>query len=278
MTRAQLRHAIATMVEGRGFALGTVTAMNGNAVQSADLALYPSEYFNDGELYVTSGTAIGQGRRIASFAPEGASPPTYGEASFFVPFSPNAAADDPFEIHPLIGWTVAQYNQAIQGAHDEARDVVLLDKVDTSLTMASGQYEYAVPAGFRYLADAQEDLTNGGDNPCYRSYPPSEWSLVADGSGGKALRLERITAGRPLRLVGQRQATAPAADDEAIEIPTHYAVARATALVLMMQPGGPIADEAARLKWAQYHEQRALLALRAIRTPVLPGSRPVEAP
>ncbi len=263
MNRAQIRQHVAHNVEGRNFFLGTITSMDVNTPRCDSLVYFPNDNFNDGEFFVYAGTAIGQSRRIQASWQNNVQP--------IIPFSPNAVAGDFFEIHPHFGWTVEQFNAAIDMAHYAVEDFYLLDKVDESLMMIADTYEYTIPAGFRYLAQVLFKPTGA---MYFTEIPVLEWRVVPGAT--KKLWLDRLYDGATLRLVGQGQATLPANDAATVQLPERYVVAKATALVLAMQPGGEISDARERMQWAAWWEQQADKELVRMRTAVKPNSRIVE--
>lgn len=193
-TRADVRQAIARNTEGRDFVMGTVSAMSTNKVRAAGrLVPFPADHFNDAELYIYSGTAIGQSRQVYDHALDAASPPTYGELTPFAAFSPNAVANDLFELHPHFGWTVEQFNDAINRAHYAARNRYLVDKTDTTLMLETGIYDYTIPSGFRYLSNVQYH-----DGTKYADIALDKWR-VARGSG--LLQIDNPRAAVPLSYI-----------------------------------------------------------------------------
>lgn len=132
--------------------------MSTNNIRSNNLLHLPDDALNDGECFVYSGTAAGLSRRISDFAASN------GEITPYSAYSPNAVAADLFEIHKYQGWMVADYNRAIDEAMQEAEDVYLADKIDTTLTMQQARFEYPIPSGFRYLGAVHMDtLLNASD-------------------------------------------------------------------------------------------------------------------
>ncbi len=265
MNRAQVRQNVARNVEGRNFVVGTITSMNVNNPRCDSLAYFPNDNFNDSEFFVYAGTAIGQSRRVSDFLQ------LNGEVVPLSAFAPNAVAGDSFEIHPHFGWTVEQFNAAIDMAHYAVEDIYLLDKVDESLTMIVDTYEYTIPAGFRYLSKV---LYKPIGATYFTEISVLEWRVIPGAT--KKLWLDRIYDGATLRLVGQGQATLPANDAATVQLPERYVVAKATALVLAMQPGGEISDARERMQWAAWWEQQADIEMVRMRTAVKPNSRIVE--
>ena len=150
MNRAALRQHIARAIGDRQ--LGTVTAMNGQNVRSNDLLQFPNDHWNDGECFVYSGTGAGKSAIISDFAA------TLGEITPFVAWGTAPVAGDLFELHKYQGWMTDDYNKAIDLAMIGAEDVYLADKIDETLTMQYGRYEYPIPTGFRYLSGVYQDV------------------------------------------------------------------------------------------------------------------------
>ncbi len=153
MQRYTARHAIMGNLYGRAL-LGTVTSMSTNNILSDDFAQYPDDQFNDGQLYIysgTVGTAVSQYRIISDFAQ------TSGNFTPVSAFSPQAVAGNLFEVHQHGGPFYADYNNAIDRAMIGAEDAYLTDKLSEALTMEFGRYEYPLPTGYRYLSKVQGD-------------------------------------------------------------------------------------------------------------------------
>lgn len=273
MNRHELRHIIAKMTEGRDFRLGTVSAMSGSAVRTLTVVHFPASHFSDGELFVYSGAAVGQGRIIYSHTVDAGSPPAYGELTPFSAFSPAPIAGDLIEVHPLSGWTADQFNVAVNQAYFAAEDTFLVDKKDITLTMVAGINEYAIPAGFRYLSQVAYDQNKGVGTDRYKTLSLSEWEVIP---GEKKLWIGSPLDGYPLRLIGQMQAALPTLDASIIDLPERYAVTKAAANLLAMQPGGESKNQQERERWAVYWDQQALIEAFTLQVYPHPNSRAVE--
>jgi hypothetical protein len=274
-TRLELRHSIATILEGRAFQTATVSALSGNNLRCAGLVHLPADYYNNGEMHVYSGTAIGQSRRIHDCSVESATPPTYYQLNPFVAFSPQAVAADAFEVHRFDGWTVAEYNEAIAQAHRGVEDLFLVDtSSDDAVTLESEVYQYDLaalePSGWRYINDVRWVWTDDGGR--WESLLPTEWT-VQDGT--LVIDPDAIYNDVDLRIVGQKQATLPTADASDIEVPLAYIVPKAIEILLSMHGGGEYSDPKERQQWVSYWQSQAAQQLTVCRTPVKPNSKAV---
>lgn len=97
-------------------------------------------------------------------------------------------------------------NQAARDAGNE--DWVLPIEEDESLVLATATYDYAVPAGFKFI---HEIRLEGSTSDLYDSrIADYKWRLVLDSSSPKIRfesRLFTITDGRQIKLVGQKRPT-----------------------------------------------------------------------
>jgi len=157
--------------------------MSTNNVRTKAGLYLPADHFNEGEIGVYSGTGKDQVRNIYDTVPEVATPPTYLELQPYYAFSPQAVANDGVELHPYFGWSIDQFNKAIDLAHYAAEDFFLADKLSSGITEMEGTYEYPIPSGWRYLARVQR-ATNYPNNVGYSSenYDASQGLYVAAGN------------------------------------------------------------------------------------------------
>ena len=95
-------------------------------------------------------------------------------------------------------------------AWDAAAEGWLLDVQDESLTIASGDYEYDVPAGIAYIHEIWTEATTG--TGLYPTFVPwHQWEIVLDASGDPAIHFSRESytpvASIDVRLKGQTRPT-----------------------------------------------------------------------
>ena len=124
-TQAGLRQSISRALKDL-VVLGTATGgTTTTLIDTTNLIHADTDQLKGYQLYIYGGTAIGQTRFITAFTP----------ATDTVTFAAGTAPDttSTYEIHRR--FTVAEYNAAIDAAHNAARYRMLLDKFDESIIL-----------------------------------------------------------------------------------------------------------------------------------------------
>lgn len=188
-------------------------------ITCASLNAYPAGHFNGWE--ITIGT---QSRTITNHA-VGA---VFTLNQVFSAFPPAASV----ELHKI--FTVAKYNSAIAQACMELRKRTLVPITDSSLTMVEGQEEYAIPASFytihrlMYIDTTNEKVAVAN----------SAWELLPS----RILRIATPVNAYKIFIVGTRLANVPVLDTDTIEGDEQFIQAKACAILLASEAGGPQTD------------------------------------
>ena len=155
------------------------------------------------------------------------------------------AAGDTYAIYKEYEWD--EVTAAINTAIDMAAKVALVDKIDHSVALVSGTYEYAIPSGFIYIY--RISMANGdGEYP--DPIPPDQWSIVR-AMGTPRIHLHRfpaeqqfqghyytglwadggIEAGRTLRIEGYEKQEKLVNDYDICKIDPTFVTYQASALL-----------------------------------------------
>lgn len=196
---------------------GIVTAGTTTTLTDAiGLAGFDDDALNGVFLYIWSGTAMGQERRVTDHAgatgvltfPTGTAPST--DSKYVI-----------FNSH----WRAADFKTAIQLALRERRKFYLLPKVDESLAFVADQYDYPIPAGFAAIERIVVERTDGqGD--FIDPVPPDCWGIHR--GAVKEIVFEKaandmfgfMKTGHAIRIVGQKYEDEPTSDSSVLTIPT----------------------------------------------------------
>ena len=233
-----LRQRVGQLTNGEGLVGTPDGGYSTTGFNSADLAAYPDDFFNDWHGRFYAGKDKGTNFEVTDFAK------TAGATIFSPALSSAAEAGHKFELYqhfsPLeIGNMI---NVSISMVEREA----LIDSVDETLkVLSSTTYEYTVPAGFAFVDEIYlEQSTAGrysvGENlidyrhwrvlnstPSRIWFDPSWVSLVA---------------GRKLRLVGQAVQQQLVDDEDLCAINQAFIVYQAKALLHESRIRGPGSD------------------------------------
>ena len=274
MNRKELRFKLARLLEGRGFAEALVSSLSGDNIRSADLASYPPDFFNDGEVtnHPTSGASTTT--RIHDFKVQTITPPGWGEIVPYIAISTAAiTAGDTLEVHPNFGWTYDQFNDAILIAWEAIKEFFLTDKVDESNTLDSDQKWYAVTSGFRYVRKLQYNSADSGATPVWVNILPDAWDTVPEATS--ALYVDSPVEGKTLRVIGLGPPAEPTADTTDIDFPEVYALYKAASALLLMQPCNEARNFNDQMRLANYYHELAEKEVAKFRNYIKPNSRAV---
>lgn len=267
-TRLAIRQSVAMNVKDD--LTITVTSVAGNSVTSSDLAHIAGGELNDAVLYVYSGTGVGQERVVKTHTQ--ASDLSASSLEPYVPWGTAPVAGSLIEVHRPELWRPSQYNEAIRRTFEHARGYWLEDAYSETLTMTANVDEYSLPASWRVIADVWVKPTGVTR---WKLVPFDKWDVVR---GARKLKvdLDYVSAGAAVRLNGQVDAEPPAADTTSFDLPEAYCIAKATAHILRMKPGGPLTDVENRDRWALAWDAEATKELPRIQP--IPGARIVDVP
>jgi len=272
MNRKDLRFKLARLLEGRGFVTGLISSLSGSNIRSATLAVYPSDFFNDGEVTNHPVSGAASSVRISDFKVQTITPPGWGE---IVPYTALSVitAGDTIEVHPNFGWTFDQFNDAITMAWNAVKEFFLVDKIDESLTLSSNQKWYAVTSGFRYVRALQYNSADSGSTAVWVNILPDAWSTTPEATS--ALFITSPTEGKTLRIIGLGAPAEPTTDSTTIDFPEIYALYKAASCLLLMQPGNDVRNFNDRLRLSNYYHELSEKEVAKFRNYIKPNSRAV---
>ncbi len=196
----------------------------------AAVSNFPDEYFLDwfGRFY--DGPQANKNFQVTNFDQE----TTPGLLKAVFTFTPAMAAAvitrDLFEMYQ--DYSPAEMNDAINLAIDMVANEALEDKRDESLTLVDDIYEYDMPAGFSYLEEVlMESSTAGRWSAATDTVDTRHWQVLI----GDQARLWfdndyfSITAGRKLRLIGQKRPARLQVDSDVSNVDQAYVLYQAKA-------------------------------------------------
>lgn len=250
---------------------GTTTTL----IDTGNLAGYGDDTFNNQRVYVYSGTALGQERRIVDFT-DSTDTITFGTGTAPV------AGDKYIILKP--GWQIDQLRVAILTAMRRRRKFYMLPKVDESLTLAVTAgvptYEYTVPTGFASIQRiTRENNASGAD---YWTPIPDETWFINRGAT-KQITFEKvandhwgfISDGLKLHIEGQQYETEPTADSSSLTIPTGALLLLAASIALQGARTRDIQNTSGFAGLASTYYQQWLVARGDDETEIYPGSKVV---
>jgi len=179
VTRADLRQELARMMQDSW----SSTATGGSTTTVVDTKLtQANNFWRNAWVMMTGGTSGNLLQvRQASGSTLSSTTVTVGPA-----FPSSVAATDTYELFKR--FRPEDYHDALNQAVREVGDVALIDKVDTSLTLAADTWEYTLPSGFRYirrmsyLNDTTDDTRVWIPNDLWYIRFASTRKIVFDGS------------------------------------------------------------------------------------------------
>lgn len=140
LTRQECRAQLAqTMGDGLSGTTTSAGAAGGTTLLDATNLYQADDYWNTGQIVITSGTYIGQVRRISDFTS------STGTVTVSSAFGGQIAASVTFEIH--LPFVYALYNDCFRRAvrHAAGRNRYLQEWWNEELTFNADQYEYTLP-------------------------------------------------------------------------------------------------------------------------------------
>ena len=119
---------------------GTATSTGADSKELVDTSRIVSEdFWQDGQVHVTSGTREGETATVMSNEMEG------GEIHLFPALAGTIASGSKYEIYHRSGWAKEDFDLAIKEALIWSRRRLLITRTDESLSMVASQYVYDLP-------------------------------------------------------------------------------------------------------------------------------------
>jgi hypothetical protein len=243
-TKIQLRHKLAYLMND--LVLGTVSsAAAGSFVCATTDWEKADEFFEDFvEVYDYSGTGAGTS----------AKPKTWTNSSHTLTFLPAATLTDGDLVEMHRRFTVAEYNNAINHAIDQVAMDALVDRVDESIALTAGTYQYNLPTQFLYIDDIWISDTNGvwGEQV---PLDPKYWRPIKT----TTLTLEFIrdvfkpVTGTTVRIVGMASPSILETDTETTPVDPEYIIQAAKAFLHQSRIRGADKD-------SEFHAQQMQIA------------------
>jgi hypothetical protein len=218
---ADIRHMVSRLVEGKESFYKGIANATSNATTIVDASrVEPDDHFKGMWVYLYNGTGVGQERRIVN------SDSSSGSLSVLPVLNPSPDSTTRYEIHRE--FRVEDYNDAVKLAHMEVMKWVLIPIKSQPIALASGQYEYDIPAGFSHVYEVQVEATTGK----YTKVTPACWGVIAN---DRKLTLHSnivdVYSGYNIRLLGLRSANIPNLDGDMIDVNPEYLVHKAAAIL-----------------------------------------------
>lgn len=221
-TRAEIRDEIARRLND----LTTGSLTTGSATVPADSVRWEeANHFQGGTLLLKGGNAAGQYRTITAFSA--------GVYTVAPAFSTTPNVGDAYAVYRR--YNLDDYNNAIAAAVRVLRQFVLVDVVDSTLTIVQNQYDYALPAGFNLLT--RVELQDPSRDELFKTLGRRGWELKLNGEN-PTFRLHPndvalyTAPGRTIRLYGKQYADSLASDGDKTQVSTGVLVPWAAAWLL----------------------------------------------
>jgi len=190
------------------------------------------DYFKGWDLRIFAGVNAGQTRKVSDFHN------TNTTVIVAPAFTSALATNSQGEFHRL--YSYEQYKDAINRAIEMARDDYLIDKIDETVALATDTYEYAIPAGFRYICGIWlEDPTDA--NTYYDSgwIHMNHYTVMPHNTTANKLKFHdnsyaigASVNGKKLRIIGLATQEVLSNDSDTCELPPEYVIQQARALLL----------------------------------------------
>jgi hypothetical protein len=245
-SRIVLRHLLSQMMND--LVTGTVGASpaSGNFVCAETDWERADDFFNDFvEIFCYSGTGVGTSGK----------PTDWVNSTHRLTFLPAATltATDLVELHRR--FTVTEYNTAINHAIDMVANDALVDRVDETIVLTAGTYQYDLPTQFLYI----DGIWISDDNDDWVDEVPLDpryWRAIKK----SPLKIEFIknlyspVTSRTVRIVGMASPSILDIDAEASPIDPEYLVQAAKAFLHQSRIRGSDKD-------SEWHRDQMVLAI-----------------
>lgn len=246
-TRRQLRHLTARLCND--LITGTVTSpASGTFICAESGWEKPDDYFNDWiEVFDYSGTNVGTSGNPTDW--------TKTTPSHTLTFAPAATltAGDLVEMHQR--FSVNEYNDFINLAIDMVAKEALINKIDTSIDLATDTYQYALSTQFLYVYRIELESATAGVYNTAKPVDPRYWRVIK----GTTTYVEFVedtftpTDGRAIRITGLASPSKLDTDTEESPVNPAYIAYQAAALLHQSRIRGADSD-------SEYHAQQMTLS------------------
>tara|TARA_Y100000310_G_scaffold117032_2_gene115719 strand:- start:4337 stop:5152 length:816 start_codon:yes stop_codon:yes gene_type:complete len=221
-----LRQRVGGLVDGEGLVGTPDGGYTTTTFNSAALATYEDDFFNDWHGRFYAGTHKGTNFEVTDFAK------TSGVVTFSPALAATTDASDKFELYQH--FTPREIGNMINIALSLVDGEFLISKVDESVRVPSATtYEYLVPPGFAFIDQIfQEQDTAGRYGRRDNLIDIRHWRILP---GPSRIWFDpayaSLTAGRRLRLIGQGNQPQLSDDDDLCSVNQGYVIYQAKALL-----------------------------------------------
>ena len=209
-----------------------------NTFGCAALGMFEDDYFNDWQGRFYSGTHKDTSFVVSDFTKAG------GIVEFLPSLSVKTDATDLFELIPP-DFSTDEINDAINLSISMVGGEALQDAVDTSIEIVASVYEYPIPSDFLYLEQIyQEESTAGRYSASAGLMDLRHWRIL-HGSSARVWfdsYYASLTAGRHLRLVGQKKPSQLSLDADTSAVSLVFLVYQAKAMLHQSRVRGQGSD------------------------------------
>lgn len=226
-TRLQLRHDIAHLL--RDLWRGQATGGSPSTLLDTD-RVETTNAWQGAQIYLYAGTGAGQSRNLLSSTQSG------GVLTVAKSWTVNPDTTTLYELHRR--FSVDAYNDAINAVIRSLADKPLIRAVDETVTLTTGTYEYAIPAGFSFISKvAWRDTTTTADWSDLRRR--DDWEIIP---GHGKLRIPGPATNMRLRLEGHLAPTAMLRDAAYCDLNPMYLMYLTASLLVQSEIAAPGRD------------------------------------
>ena len=229
--RFEGRQALGRLMHGEDVVVGvpdvglTTTTFGVEAVKN-----FQDEYFLDWHGRFYAGPNANKNFQVTKFDKE-TEPGLLAAVFTITPAVTAIVARDLFELYQ--DYSPSEMNDAINLAIDMVSMEALEDKLDESVVLVADTFEYDVPGGFVYLEDILVEQSTAGRFSSSGDGIDTRWWRILRGGPNPRIWFDDayfpITAGRKLRLIGQKSPAQMTVDDEKSTVDQSYVLYQAKA-------------------------------------------------
>ncbi len=219
-SRTTLRQELAKMVQDYLAGVADATTSTSSIVD-ADLTGYNNDHFNGWEVFAPDVTTP-VASQVTDFVKSS------GTLSI-APAITGMTSGKAWELHdPTNKFRVHEYHTAINRAIDALSRLILIDKVDETLSLVASTYEYNIPSGFLAIDSIYMETSTAS---LFEARPIDSWLWKVVNKATPVIVFNRDhwspTASRDLRLIGQAKQATLSAESSTCALPTHFVLALA---------------------------------------------------